>query len=182
VVARRRGPPVRIRADAERTQALEEIALRSHLETGGAVRPHREVAFRRRLRIELPHRAGGRVARIREERLAALGALLVRRVERGGRQVHLAADVEASLQRLAERERYGAERAQVRGHVLAGEAVAPRRALHEPAVLVREVDREPVDLQLADVADLVAAERFADALVERARSEEHTSELQSRFD
>src|SRR5437016_731722 len=115
----------------------------TRMSSARAVPPRRQLARRRGLRFKLPHGAGGRVARIREERLAALGALLVRRVERGGRQVHLAADVEASLQRLAERERYGAERAQVRGHVLAGEAVAPRRALHEPAVLVREVDREP---------------------------------------
>ena len=43
-------------------------------------------------RIQIPHRAGGGVARVREQRLAALLALPVRPIERRARQIHLAAD------------------------------------------------------------------------------------------
>ena len=39
------------------------------------------------------------------------------------------------------------------GHVLALDAVAARRAAHEHAALVRQVDREPVDLRLDHVGD-----------------------------
>ena len=48
-------------------------------------------------------------------------------------------------------QRDGAHRAQVGGHVLAGAAVAARRAAHEAAALVAQADRQPVDLELADV-------------------------------
>ncbi len=46
------------------------------------------------------------------------------------------------------------DRPQVRGHVLAGRAVAAGRALHEPAALVAQADREAVDLELGHVAQL----------------------------
>ncbi len=57
------------------------------------------------------------------------------------------------------RERYGPDRAQVRGHVLAALAVATRRAPGVDAVLVEERHREAVDLRLDQVGDrLVRAE------------------------
>ena len=163
----RRLPHVRIRAQAELAQPGEQGVLRVDLEPRGRVAPHRQVALGRRRRVELPDGAGRGVARVRERRLLALEALAVRRLERGPRRVHLAANVDAAGHALAERERDGLDRAQVRGDVLAHRAVAARRALREAPVDVREVDREPVDLQLADVADVVTAEGLADALVER---------------
>src|SRR4029079_17077295 len=100
-------------------------------------------------------------------RLLALEPLAVRRLERCRRQVDLPADVQASRDLLAQGERDGLDRPQVRRDVLAARPVAARGALGERAVDVREVDREAVDLQLAHVSDVVAAERLADALVER---------------
>ena len=158
--------PVRIDAKAERFQPREELALRADIESRRAVGPHREVSSRGGLRIELAHGAGGRVPRIRERRLAALQAFLVGRLERALRQVDLAADVGSTFHRLAERERNRPNRAEIRADVLADQSVAARRALDEFAVLVRQVDREPVDLQLAHVADVVAAEELADPLIE----------------
>src|SRR5205807_305635 len=106
----------------------------------------------------LAHRAGGGVARVRERRLVARDPFTVRRLERRGGQVDLATHVDATSDLLAEREGDRLDRSEVRGDVLADRAVAARGALGEPAVDVREVDREPIDLQLADVADVVAAE------------------------
>src|SRR5207245_643795 len=83
-----------------------------------AVGPHREVPLRRGLRVELTHGAGGRVARVGEGRLAALGALLVRRRERRAREVDLAPDVKPARHRLPQRERYGADRPQIPSDVL----------------------------------------------------------------
>ena len=72
------------------------------------------------------------------------------------------------------RRRDGLDRAQVRGDVLAGRAVAARRALDEAAALVAQRDREAVDLQLGDVAEVRGrlgrrrqAEAAPDAGVER---------------
>jgi len=99
--------------------------------------------------------------------LAKSGALLVGRRERRGGEVDLAADVKAPFHRLAQREGNRFDGPQIARDVLADEAVAARSALHELSILVREVDREAVDLQLADVVDVVAAEELADPLVER---------------
>ena len=60
------------------------------------------------------------------------------------------------------------DRAQVRRNVFADAAVAARSAAHERAVAIVERDREPVDLQLADVLDGAAGE-LARALVEGAQ-------------
>ena len=62
-------------------------------------------------------------------------------------------------------QRDGADRAEVRRHVLALDAVSARRASDEHAVLVGEVDGETVDLRLDDVGDrLVRAEPLADVV------------------
>ena len=83
-------------------------------------------------------------------------------------QVDLTAHVDATRHLLAERERDRLDRPEVRGHVLAHGPVAARRALHEPTVLIGEVDGQPVDLQLAHVSDVLAAEALPHALVECA--------------
>ena len=94
------------------------------------------------------------------------GEPLVQRLEARDRQVHLAAHLEQGRQPVAEHaERHRPDRAQVDGHVLALDAVAARGATHEHAVLVGEVDRQPVDLRLEHVRDgLVGAEALADVV------------------
>ena len=76
-----RRTPVRIGADAEIAQTLEQLRLRCDVETGGRIREEREVPFRRGRGVQLAHRTRGRVAGVRERRLAAFGALLVRRLK-----------------------------------------------------------------------------------------------------
>ena len=58
--------------------------------------------------------------------------------------------------RRASRSGMRADRAQVLGDVLAGLAVAARRAAHEHAVLVDQLDREPVELGLGHVGRRVS--------------------------
>ena len=68
------------------------------------------------------------------------------------------------------------DRPQVSGDILAGEAVAPRRALGEPAALVTQGHRQTVDLQLGHIAQLRGvgrsrrkAENAADPRIKRAQ-------------
>src|SRR5690606_28884294 len=102
---------------------------------------------------ELAERAGCRVPRIRERLLARLEATTVQRLER--RIVHddLAPDRDAAGRRAlfaAEPEQDGGDRAHVRGHVLAAEAIAAGRGADEHAALVDELDRRAVELRLED--------------------------------
>ena len=86
------------------------------------------------------------------ERQPGLLALGVDALELGPRHEHLAARLERrGLGQAAGDDR---DRPQVRGHVLAGRPVAAGRTLGEPAALVAQADREAVDLELGDVAQL----------------------------
>src|SRR4029077_1100214 len=98
----------------------------------------------------------------------ALDSLAIGRLERRGRQVHLASDIDAAGDLLAQRERDRLDRAEIPGDVLADRSIAASRALRELSVDVGEIDREAVDLELADVPDVVTAERLTDALIECA--------------
>ena len=91
---------------------------------------------------------------------------LVQLAEARQRQIDLAAHLECRGRVVAEHaQRDRLDRAQVRGHVLALDAVTAGRALGEDAVLVGEVDREPVDLRLEHICDrLVGAEPLADVV------------------
>ena len=131
-----------------------------------AVDPDRERAVGRDRRVLLPQRAGCGVARVRRELLPRSGEPLVQRAEARDRQVHLATHLEQRRQPVSEHpQRHRADRAQVHGHVLALDAVAARGAADEDAVLVGEVDREPVDLRLEHVRDgLVGAEALPDVV------------------
>ena len=124
------------------------------------------------LRVLLAERAGAGVARVGVEGEARLLALGVDPGELRLRHEDLAARVER--RRLRQAIRNGLDRAQVGRHVLAGRPVAARRALDEAAALVAEGDREAVDLQLRDVAEVRGrlrrrrqAEAAPDARVER---------------
>ena len=121
------------------------------------VAPDRERPFGGERRVELADRAGGRVARVGEGRLAGLGAALVQRFEVGDRQVDLAAHFD-QLGRVLDAQRDRADRAQVAGHVLADPPVAAGRAAGQHAVLVGQGDRQAVDLRLGRVAELGAVD------------------------
>ena len=118
------------------------------------VRVEREVARRGDARVLLPQAPGGGVARVGEEPLAGVALAPVELLERRERHEHLAPHLEprrASTSPCScSRDR--GDGGDVGGDVLAGLAVAARGAAHEPAVLVEQRDREPVELGLADEA------------------------------
>ena len=111
----------------------------------------------RRPRIELAQPARRRVPRVHELALAPRALLFVQALETVEGQVDLAADLEALRVAAArETERYGSDRAHVRGDVFAPRAVPPRRRHREPAAFVAQAHRDAVELGLGDVLDLLS--------------------------
>ena len=109
--------------------------------------------------VLLPERAGGGVAGVRERRLAGLDQ---RRVEVGeflGGEEDLPADLDQPGQVVARQPVWDAgDRQHVAGDVFAHPAVATGGCGDEASVAVGEVDREPVDLELAQPADRLAVD------------------------
>jgi hypothetical protein len=94
------------------------------------------------------------------------GETLVQLPKAAERQIDLAADLDHGRRVALEPQRNRLDRAQVRRDVLALHAVAARGPAHKKAVLVRQVDRKPVDLRLEYVGDRLAGEEaLADVLV-----------------
>src|SRR5262245_25016120 len=174
VVERREDAAHRHRPESHGRERLDRAPVGSRLEPAdlaGAVADEGERAGRGDARVELLQRPRGRVPRVGEGRQPGLLPLPVELAERVDGQEHLAPRLEpcrrAAVHR-AQAERDAADRADVRGDVLADDAVAARRAARERAVLVDQLDRDAVDLRLADVLDAFAAEETAHALVERS--------------
>ena len=113
----------------------------------------RERAFGRDRRIELAERPGGGVPGVREGVVAALDPLAVVRGERLAGHVDLAAHGEVVGVLAPEALWHRPDRADARGHVVALGPVASRRGTLVDAVFVHDLDREPVELRLADVLD-----------------------------
>ena len=165
---------LRVDREAERGQAIEggrlgrdRVAVLDQL-----VEPGRQLPAGRDLRVDLAERAGAAVARVGVEREPGLLALRVDALELGLGHEHLAARLERGG--VLEPGRDDRDRPQVRGHVLAGRAVAAGRALDEPTAVVAKADREAIDLELGDVAQVGGglgrrrqAEALAHARIER---------------
>ncbi len=149
----------RIDREALFPQPREDAPVRLELdplERTDAVGEQRERTRRRHRGILLAQRPRRRVARVHEHAETGLEALLVEPLEGRERQVDLAAHLDERGPRVArETPRQRVDRAQVRRDVLADQAVAARRAAREYAVAIDERDREPVDLRLGDVGDVV---------------------------
>ena len=127
------------------------ISARAH-NPADAVHDRAKRARRGDPRILLPQRARGGVARVGEGGLARLLQRLVQPLERRLGQEHLTAHLEQLghvVPGQAVRDRL--DRLHVQRDVLAGPPVTPGGGAGEAAALVDEVDREPVDLQLAQV-------------------------------
>ena len=144
---------------AQRVVALGLPLQREALALAEAVADQPQVARRRDARILLPQRARRGVARVGVDGLARLDHERVERLEVRQPEVHLAAHLDqgghGELGRAGELLRHLLQRAHVERDVLAGAPVAPGERAGEPAVLVQEVDRKPVDLQLAQVVQLL---------------------------
>ena len=150
-----RGRDQRADRQAPFAQLSEHFGMRRRhrpaLDRAERVGIERQRPLRGDARIELAQAAGRAVARIDQRLdLAVRGArLLVVFLERGARHVDLAAHFQHARPALAAQpQRNRLDRAQVGGDVLAGLAVAARRAAHEHAVLVAQADRQAVELGL----------------------------------
>ena len=104
--------------------------------------------------IELAQAAGGGVARVGENLPARFGLGLVQGEEIRLGHEHLAADFDQRGRPAFQGCGQGRHRAEVRGDVLTLGAVAARRAAHEMAVLVGQVDRQPINLGFAHEGQL----------------------------
>src|SRR5712691_10334036 len=160
--------PVLVDAKAHPFEPAQHVPLR----TARAARIERvherlQVAAPRDAGIDLADAAGGRVARIHIAGLALRLHLGVKALEGRDREIDLASHLEdvGQARKRLDAERDAANRADVGGHVLADGAVTARGRADQPAVLIREADREAVDLQLRAVVD-VAADGAAHAAVE----------------
>ena len=125
-----------------------------------AVADHPQLAARGDGRILLAQRAGGAVAGIGERRLALCDEAGVEVLEVGDTEEHLT----AHLEHLRNREFLGAgelfgdvvDGARVQRDVLAGATVATGGRPLQPSVAIHQRQRDPVDLELAQVVRVVA--------------------------
>jgi len=140
----------RVGAEAEIGEAAERAKLGAgqrfrHCAPGIGEEPQRPGSGDRG--IELAQAAGGGVARVGEGLAAGFGLPRVQRGEIGMAHVDLAAHLE-DLGRAGEHFRDVGDGGGIGGDILAGLAIAARRGLHQPALLVAQRERQPVDLRL----------------------------------
>lgn len=108
------------------------------------VEVHVQGSLRGNARVELPDRTRGRIAWIREKRLAGAAQQLVQCCEVGTTHEHLAAHRKQAWngdQARSQAERHGANRPHVCGHVLPTLAVAAGGGRHQPSALVHDFNR-----------------------------------------
>ena len=128
---------------------------RTALDLAELVGPEPQVPAGGDLGVLLPQRTGARVPGVGEEAQAGLALALVQLLERGRGHVHLAPHLEHGGRVAGQPLGDDGDGADVLGHVLPHHAVAPGRAPHVPPVLVQQRAGDAVDLQLADVVDVL---------------------------
>ncbi len=130
---------VGVHVEAGRPKPLEHLALAREPEctrVRDRVDERRQIAPGGDRRVLLPHRAGGGVAGIGEERQPGGLLLGVEALEARSRQVDLAPDLDRSRSFAGEPQRYVPDHLHVSGDVLTGGAVTSGRGTHEHTVLV----------------------------------------------
>src|SRR6476659_1232701 len=126
-----------------------------------------EPATGRHRRVRLAQTAGGGIARIDEHAQSRRLVLAVEVLEDRGRHVDLAADVDhigRPTLDLGERAGDLGARAHVGGDVLVDAAVAAGGGRDQSTVLVAQVERQPVELELGNEARRGPAESANDPL------------------
>ena len=113
----------------------------------------------------MPERPGGRVPGVREGVVPTFDAFAVMFLELVAGHHDFSPDHEVVGCSRSQAERNRLDGLHLLGHVVAGLAVPPRGGLDEDAVVVDDLDGEPVELRFAGVRHL-AVDLAADALVE----------------
>jgi hypothetical protein len=133
-----------------------------------AIRKKTQRATRGNFRVELSQTPGGGIARVDEFLVAVFALQGVEPLEILFPHQHFAAHFEHSG-RLCHRQaqRNVLYRAQVRGDVFAGIAVAARCALHQAALLVAKTDGQSIEFRLAVIGHHIDAQRVAHTPIER---------------
>ena len=164
VLAARAQPPRPQRV--QQFGAAREAGTARHVQH--IVEEHFEPAIGRHAGIELSDGAGGRVARVGEGRLTPLREPPVQRLEVPDADERLAAHREPARHArsiVAQPQGNGPDRLHVLGDALAPLSVAARRRPDEQALLVHELERQPVELRL-QLPDGIAPEGIAHPGVE----------------
>ena len=132
------------------------LALAGHLEAATRAQTmdeHPQRATRGDSWVLLAQRTGGRVARVGERWPPSRHEARVELFEGRDREEHLAAHLDHLRHRRlggrGEHGRYAVDRPHVERHVFAGAPVTTGERPSEPTTLVEEVDRQSVDLELA---------------------------------
>jgi hypothetical protein len=150
---------VAVDLESARAEPFERLEVRRQIEAlarPDPVAPDRQRPRGGQLGVELPDRAGRRVAWVRKRVLARPGTLLVQAREVRQWKVDLAPHLQQRRRPLAVRgqgQRNRPDRPQVLCHVLADLSIAPSRSAGQHSVLVDQRNREPVHLRLGDVFD-----------------------------
>ena len=114
--------------------------------------------------VEGVERTGGGVSGVGKARLVCVGALALQQREAGARHDHLDAHLKHSggvrLAKRIEPERDGADGAEVRRDVVAGNTVAAGGAAGEQAILKTEANRDAVGLGLDEPLERLAGQGF----------------------
>ena len=140
---------------AERSQRIERGAVR--LRRGPAyaltqaIGEEAQGPLGRHAGVELAHRASGGVARVDESLAAMLALRFVHALEVGATHVDLAAHFKYRWRVAVQTQRDLRDGADVLRHVLAALAVTARRGLHQSAVLIAQVDRQAIELELGGI-------------------------------
>ncbi len=144
--------------DAPSGERGQELAVRFKRIAGdftSSVGDNAEPALGDDARIELLERAGGRIAWVGEGLVAGFDDGSVHPLELGGRHKDFAAHFENSWNRVfrvfVERERDGANGADVLCHVVATLTIAAGGSLNELPALVAKVDRDAIDFGIGKV-------------------------------
>jgi len=145
-------PHQRVDLKPPATERLDHAHLRIGRQPAGlapGIGKKAERPRRRNSRILLPERAGGGVARIDVKRAPSLGLLLVEAKEIGLFEIDLATHLEHLRRAFRQALRDVLDGADVGRHVLTGDAIAPRGAEDQGALLIAERHREAVYLRLS---------------------------------
>ena len=161
----------RVGTQPPRPHPLEGLPLTRHARIGGVgdgVQQDLEATPGHDPGIQALHGSGGDVPGVCKRVLSGLDAFLVDRLEPRAREVDLAPGLERrrGTRLVPQDEGDRSDGPGVGRHIVSPHAVAPCYRPHQPAGLVVKGDRQPVDLELGGVDDVLLPDDAEDTLLE----------------